>query len=127
MELEYCGKWKSTTELRPFLLEIVDTLPSQEKVEGRASNKGLLPLTLDDYLTLLDWSGRQLQAGRSGVIPSQFAPNLERLCMSSHIWTELATKIERWFIPIAKPAGSQAAGVTSNPQQSNARYYEDRG
>ena len=68
-----------------------------------------------------------MQAGKSGVIPSKFAPILERLGMSSHIWTELATKIERWFIPIAKPAGSQAAGVTSNGQQGKARYHEARG
>ena len=99
----------------------------KENVEGRASNKGLLPLTLDDYLTLLDWSGRQVQAGKSGAIPSKFPPILERLGMSSHIWTELATKIERWFIPIAKPAGCQAAGVPCNSQPGKARYHEARG
>jgi hypothetical protein len=46
---------------------------------GRASDKGLLTISLDQYLKLLDWSGRQLQAGKRGAIPADLAPILERL------------------------------------------------
>ena len=35
----------------------------------RASDRGLLPMTLQSYLELLDWTGRQLRAGAHGVIP----------------------------------------------------------
>ena len=31
------------------------------------------------YLTLLEWTGRQLRAGKRGAIPGQIAPILERL------------------------------------------------
>ena len=37
----------------------------------RASDKGLLPMTLAEYLQLLDWVGRQPRAGSSGTIPEQ--------------------------------------------------------
>jgi hypothetical protein len=45
----------------------------------RASDKGLLPIQLDDYLSLLDWTERQLAPGKKGIIPKHFAPILERL------------------------------------------------
>ncbi|MFH1138836.1 MAG: hypothetical protein V1816_22390 [Pseudomonadota bacterium] len=37
--------------------------------EGESSRPGLLDLTLDQYLTLLDWTGRQLRADRKKSCP----------------------------------------------------------
>lgn len=45
----------------------------------RASDKGIVALGLDDYLKLLDWTGRQVVAGKRGAIPADLAPILERL------------------------------------------------
>jgi len=36
----------------------------------RASDKGLLPLALEKYLELLDWTGRQFRDGKRGAIPA---------------------------------------------------------
>jgi hypothetical protein len=36
----------------------------------RASDKGFLPMSLNEYLTLLDWTGRQLVPGKRGAIPT---------------------------------------------------------
>jgi hypothetical protein len=36
-------------------------------------------LALDRYLELLDWTGRQLAAGKRGAIPANLAPILQRL------------------------------------------------
>ena len=36
-------------------------------------------MTLDEYLELLDWSGRQLRAKKRGAIPNHLAPILQRL------------------------------------------------
>jgi hypothetical protein len=47
--------------------------------DRRASDRGLLSMSLDEYLELLDWCGRQLARGKWGTIPSQLAPILERL------------------------------------------------
>ncbi len=38
-----------------------------------------LPIQLDRYLSLLDWTGRQLRAASQRAIPTQLAPILERL------------------------------------------------
>ena len=53
---------------------------------SRISDKGFLPLTLDDYLTLLDTLGRIVREGKRGVIPSDLAPILERLHVDPRQW-----------------------------------------
>ena len=75
---------KSTTKpkdswLAPLTLQ-ADHLGDVPCSSGeRASDKGLLSMTLEEYLQLLDWSGRQLRANKRGAIPANLAPILERL------------------------------------------------
>ncbi len=45
----------------------------------RASDKGLLPMSLDDYLDLLGWTARALRAEQGGAIPGGWPAILERL------------------------------------------------
>ncbi len=52
------------------------------------SNKGFLPATLDEYLTLLDTLGRMLRQGKRGAIPSNAVPLLERLNVETSHWLE---------------------------------------
>ncbi|MDE0002898.1 MAG: hypothetical protein OXQ29_09400, partial [Rhodospirillaceae bacterium] len=42
---------------------------------------GNIPFRLHDYLTLVDWSGRAIRAGKPGYIPPHVPPILERLGM----------------------------------------------
>jgi hypothetical protein len=63
----------------------------------RASDKGLLPITLEKYLELLDWTGRQLREGKRGVIPDSLAPILERLRLRHERWLDLIEHFEEWF------------------------------
>ena len=57
--------------------------PGGQFGSARASDRGLLDLTLDDYLSLLDWVGRQLRPGKRGRIDDRLPPILERLEMES--------------------------------------------
>ena len=63
----------------------------------RASDRGLLPMTLESYLTLLDWTGRQLRAGTHGVIPAALASILDRLQVSAESWLETVARFGRRF------------------------------
>jgi len=52
---------------------------------------------LDDYLELLDWTGRTIREGKRGAIPAHLSPILDRLGINKSIWTDLATKFDRHF------------------------------
>ena len=45
----------------------------------RASDMGILPMTLMHYIKLLDWLGRLMRTGKRGRIPKGLPPILERL------------------------------------------------
>ena len=53
--------------------------PQPSATGRRASDRGLLPIKLNDYLQLLDWTGRLLAKGKRGAIPLHLSPILERL------------------------------------------------
>ncbi len=63
----------------------------------RASDKGLLPMSLDDYLQLLDTSGRMVREGKSGSIPNHVRPILERLGIRSEMWSAVVSGYEQMF------------------------------
>ena len=64
------------------------------RVDSRASSKGFLSMSLTDYLTLLDWTGRELHRKKRGTIPKHLAPILERLGLEPSCWCELVQKRE---------------------------------
>jgi hypothetical protein len=45
----------------------------------RASNQGFLPIQVEHYVMLLDWTGHELRADKRGAIPDHLAPMMERL------------------------------------------------
>ena len=63
----------------------------------RASNKGCLSMTLDQYLKLLDWTGRQIRQDKAGRIPTECAPILERLECSSETWLDFIKNFRKRF------------------------------
>ncbi len=54
-------------------------------------------MTLDKYLELLDWTGRQIREDKSGNFPPGSTPILERLQMSGQTWVDCVKNFGRWF------------------------------
>jgi REP element-mobilizing transposase RayT len=83
------------------------SLASQQS--RRASDRGFLPLKLDEYLQLLDWTGRQVRADRRGTIPAHLAPILARLQVSASCWVDVVTGFGRWFArAVGRPPSMEA-------------------
>ena len=56
-----------------------------------------LPFCLNDYLELVDWSGRILRADKKGAIPSELPAILLRLQMDARHWSYLTRNFEHPF------------------------------
>ena len=98
--------WLSPIELNERATPLLTALP-QARAAGsqgtgsdrarRASDRGLLPMTLAKYLELIDWTGRQLRAGTKGVIPASLASILDRLQLSMENWLETVARFGHRF------------------------------
>jgi hypothetical protein len=86
-----------------------DGASEPRSAERRASDKGFLPLKLEQYLELLDWTGRQARPDKRGQIPAELLPILERLRLSSETWVETVLNFGRWFRLAAGRVDSLAA------------------
>jgi hypothetical protein len=86
---------------------------------ARCSNKGFLPLTLDEYLELLDWTGRHAAPGKTGAIPSDEPPILERLGIRADDWLTLATGFRRMF---ARVAGRPSSVACQRHRRTHRRF-----
>ncbi len=63
----------------------------------RASNKGYLPVGFEDYLRILDWTGRQMRSDKRGAIPQDVRPVLERVGLRSESWVDCVENFGRSF------------------------------
>ena len=57
----------------------------------------LSPQVLEFYLDLLDWTGRNLAAGKRGAIPDHLEPILQRIGIVSSGWCDLIQQFGRLF------------------------------
>ena len=56
------------------------------ETDGQADGKSLFDVSLDQYLDMLDWTGRQLRENGKKSIPDEYRPILERLRIDSEKW-----------------------------------------
>ena len=86
----------------------------------RASDKGLLEMTLTDYARLLDWVGRQSQPDKAGVIPADLAPILERLGI---VVDRFAETVEHFPHRFRRMAG-RAALMMDRAREAGRRWFQ---
>ncbi|MFN0129718.1 MAG: hypothetical protein ACKV19_23890 [Verrucomicrobiales bacterium] len=64
-----------------------EPLPT-EGARDRCAAKWLSDMKLEDYLELLDWTGRELRADKHGRISDDLRPILQRLDLDVEAWVE---------------------------------------
>ena len=100
------------------------TVVSPEKIlikpPVRASNRGMLPITVEKYLSLLDWTGRSIRAGSKGSIPADLAPILERLELNGEHWVETIKNFGRMF----KRASGRPISLTEAAKRSGQLWFQ---
>ena len=77
-------------------------------------------MSLDDYVKLLDWTGRQIVRGKKGRIPISVAPILQRLKLDRHGWCELVANFGKRFFHVA---GDPTTIDVTQSRVGQHRYY----
>ena len=81
---------------RIFDDSVLGAQPSQSGV--RASVKGFESMKLGDYLSLLDWTGRQRVGSLDKlIIPEDLSPILARIGIDAQMWCDLVWNFKKYF------------------------------
>lgn len=75
--------------------------PCESTKSSRCSDKGYLPMSLEDYCELLDWTARQSVQDKRGVTPQEVPPVLSRLGLDASSWCELSSGFGKLFSLVA--------------------------
>lgn len=75
--------------------------PQASRSGTRCSDKGFLHMTAAEYLELLDWTARQLAAGKRGATPQAIPPLLQRVGLRPKSWMGLVTNFGQLFHNVA--------------------------
>jgi len=68
-----------------------------ERFEGITLKSKGIPFKLEDYIDLVDWTGRIIRDDKHGAISSSLPPILERLSLDEEQWKILTTEFEQHF------------------------------
>ncbi len=97
--------WLSPLEID----EASDPIGADVSTSGhRASDKGFLTVSLESYLHLLDWTGRELRDDKRGSVPEHLRPILQRVGLDGPSWCELVSQFRRRFKRVVGTAGEIA-------------------
>jgi REP element-mobilizing transposase RayT len=86
--------------------------------DGTTKPDSILNMELDDYLRLVDWSGRQIREDKRGAIPVDLAPILERLKVDPDHWLRTVTGFEGFFFRVA----GRLKSMTEAARQAGVRW-----
>jgi hypothetical protein len=85
----------------------------------RASDKGMLPISIADYLQLLDATGRVIRDDKSSSIPNSLAPIFRRVGLQSETWVDAIRNYQEWF---GHFVGTSQA-IASRAKQAGKKWY----
>jgi hypothetical protein len=120
------GRAARRTEAGPAVASSFDGWLTPIHVEGdgqqypggqRASDKGVLSISLDEYLELLDWTGRVLRPDKPGAIAGSLPPILERLGLQEKAWLACIRDFKSLFRTAVGSASSLAGYAQRLGQQ----------
>jgi len=123
-----CGS-RSAEHLSPVDLSggdvksrVGETGPCTHTQGQRCSDKGFLPMSIADYLSLLDWTARQVRSDKQGATPQHLAPIFDRLGVSSEVWCHLVTRFGKLFSIVA----GQPHQIDGHRSKSNSHRFRAR-
>jgi hypothetical protein len=104
------------------LCGVAASVGAQRRLRARASDTGFLPIQVEHYATLLDWTGRELRADKRGAIPEHLAPIMERLGLDRSNWVETVRGFGRMF----KQAAGRSSSLVDAAARRSRRWFQGK-
>ena len=92
------------------------------RLHVRASDQGFLPIQVEHYVMLLDWTGRELRADKRGAIPDHLAPIMDRLGLNRSNWVETVRGFGRLF----KQAAGRPSSLVDAAARRSRRWFQGK-
>jgi len=80
-------------------------------------------MSVEDYLRLLDWTGRQVRRGKRAAIPKHLLPIFDRLRVAGESWVDSVQNFGRWF----HRAVGRAEHLTEEAARRGKRWFQGLG
>ena len=74
----------------------------------RASDLGILPMSLEDYLKLLKWTARLLRSGQRTTIPGDLKAILDQMDVNHEAWLDTVDSYDQSFCHVVGSPSSVA-------------------
>ena len=84
---------------------------------------GFLPLSVDEYLELLDWNARQSVPGKLGATDARVPPILSRLGLEPEYWVNLVENFDHRF----RSAAGGVARLREEATRTGRRWLQGVG
>ena len=85
-----------------------ESLAYSSRSGRRASDLGVLPISLEDYLKLLKWTARLLRSGQRSTIPQDLEAILDRMDVNHEAWLDTVDNYEMTFCHVVGSPSSVA-------------------
>jgi len=86
-------------------------------LKSEPGRRGFLEIDLDDYLQLLDWTGRRITHGKCGAISTHLEPILKRLEINHHQWLIGSKSFGTMFYRVAGTVSSMTKAARAVGQK----------
>jgi hypothetical protein len=99
--------WMAELTLRPES-KADEKLACSSRTGRRASDLGILPISLENYVKLLKWTARLLLSGQRRTIPKDLEAVLDHLDVNHEAWLDTVEEYEKSFCHAVGPPSSLA-------------------
>jgi len=101
---------------------VAAAVAAPRRLRARASDQGFLPIQVEHYVLLLDWTGRELRADKRGAIPDHLLPIVERLGLNRSNWVETVRGFGRLF----KQAAGRSSSLVDAAARRSRRWFQGK-
>ena len=102
--------------------DVAAPVEASRRLHVRASDQGFLPIQVEHYVMLLDWTGRELRADKRGAIPDHLAPIVDRLGINRSNWVETVRGFGRLF----KQAAGRPSSLVDAAARRSRRWFQGK-